>query len=86
MMRHAFVLLILIFTFVVVVGSEDGNDKSLSVLHADIQPNTNLTCFCTGDETCDANSHSCRITHEDHACYESWTKDPYDHSVHLTAG
>ncbi|UJR09198.1 hypothetical protein I4U23_013446 [Adineta vaga] len=83
MKRQMCVLAILIF--IIVVRGEN-YDNSISFFDDDVQQNINLTCLCIGDENCDLNSRTCRITHSDHACYESWTRYMYDETIHVTAG
>ncbi|CAF3663380.1 unnamed protein product [Rotaria socialis] len=48
--------------------------------------NKSITCLCTKDEQCDANSATCQLTHQHHSCYESWTLEPDDGQIHVTAG
>jgi len=80
MIRYIFILILLI------VVSKESHDDPVSILVDGIQPYTNITCLCTEDEQCDLNTRTCRITHPDHACYESWTKESGDNTIHLTAG
>ena len=83
LMKQTFTLAILIS---IIVISEENHDNIISFLDDETQQNTNITCFCIGDEKCDTHSRTCRITNPDHACYESWTKYPYDVTIHLSAG
>ena len=78
-----FILIILISP---VVFGEDNADGILSDIVNGIEQQRNVTCLCTEDEQCDANTRSCRLTHSDHACYESWTKDVHDPLIQVTAG
>lgn len=82
-MKQALALAFLIFIFVV---NGENYDNSISLFDDDTPKNTNITCFCTGDENCDGNSSTCRITHPDHACYEVWSKYPGEEIIHITAG
>lgn len=70
----------------IVVSSEANSDDIISGIVNDIEQPTNITCFCTEDEQCDANTRTCRLTHPDHACYESWTKELHDPHIQVTAG
>ncbi|CAF2768069.1 unnamed protein product [Rotaria sp. Silwood2] len=83
MIKKIFILTILICLTVI---SQENHDDIVSVLIDGTQQRTNTTCFCTEDEKCDSNTQTCRLTHLDHACYESWTKEPNDDSIHVTAG
>lgn len=78
MIKSSFIL-ILIFTGIF------AEDNAVDILN-EIEQSTNITCLCTEDEQCDANTRTCRLTHPDHACYESWTKELHDRSIQVTAG
>ncbi|CAF1057247.1 unnamed protein product [Rotaria sp. Silwood1] len=83
MIKKIFVLTILICLTVI---SQENYDDIVSFLIDGTQRRTNITCLCTKDEKCDSNTETCRLTHVNHVCYESWTKDPYDNTIHVTAG
>lgn len=78
-----FISIILIST---VVFGDDNADDILSDIANGIERQMNITCLCTEDEQCDANTRTCRLTHPDHACYESWTKEMHDPLIQVTAG
>jgi hypothetical protein len=83
MIRQVFILSILISLIVI---SQGYYDNIVSSIVDGTQQKTNITCLCTSDEQCDSNTSTCRLTHPDHVCYESWSKQPYDNIIHLTAG
>ena len=83
MIRQA--LLFTIFIPLIVIGEENYGDI-VSFLVDGTQQKTNITCLCTEDEQCDSSDRTCRITHPDHACYESWTKLTDGNTIQLTAG
>ncbi|CAF0921387.1 unnamed protein product [Adineta ricciae] len=82
-MKQALAFAFLIFIFVV---NGEIYDNSISLFADDTPKNTNITCFCTGEENCDVNSPTCRITHSDQVCYEVWSKYPGEETIHVTAG
>src|SRR5690242_6663335 len=74
MIRYIFILSILISLIIV---SKESHDDTVSdrVNGPQQQTNqTNITCLCT-DKDCDSNTQTCRLTHPDHTCYESWRKE-----------
>jgi hypothetical protein len=79
MIREIFIFTILISLIIV---SEENQNDIVSVL----QQQVNITCLCTPDEQCEGNTNTCRLTHEDHACYESWSKEFGDTTIQHTAG
>jgi len=83
MIRYTFILAILIS---IIAISEENPDDIISLLVDGTQQKLNITCFCTEDEQCDSGSRTCRITHPDHACYESWTKELNEDKFRVTAG
>ncbi|CAF3979023.1 unnamed protein product [Rotaria sordida] len=83
MIKNIFILTILICLTVI---SQENHDDSVSFLIDGTRQRTNITCLCTEDENCDSNTRTCRLTHVDHACYESWTKESNDDMIHVTAG
>ena len=83
MIRQVFILSILISLIVI---SQGYHDNIVSSIVDDTQQKTNITCLCTSDEQCDTNTSTCRLTDPDNACYESWTKAPYDNAIQLVAG
>lgn len=83
MIKELFLLVILISVTVI---SEENHDDFLSALIDGTQHETNVTCLCTEDDGCDANSQTCRLTHPSHVCYESWTKEANDDTIYVAAG
>jgi len=83
MIRYTFILSILIL--LIVVSKESDND-SVSILVDGVQQQINITCLCTEDEQCESNTRTCRLTHPDHVCYESWSNEFSDNTIQLTAG
>ncbi len=79
------VFLILLMTTTIVI-SQDNNNTEVALIVDDIQLKTNITCLCTEDEQCDSGSRTCQLTHPHHTCYESWTLEPSDGSIRVTAG
>ena len=77
-------LLTLVTTAAVIREDEEKSDVARLVNN--VEPTANITCLCTADEMCDDGLTTCRLTHPDHRCYQSWTVDAGDHSIHLTAG
>jgi len=78
-------LLLLLFTPTIVISiDEPSNDLALIV--NDDQRQTNITCLCTSDEECNPDGKTCTLTQAHHTCYESWTLDPVDSSIRVTAG
>lgn len=74
-------------TTTIVVISQDNNDNNqVAQIVDDMRLESNVTCLCTEDEQCDENTRTCQLTHVHQKCYESWTLDPNDNSIHLTAG
>ncbi|CAF0798499.1 unnamed protein product [Rotaria sordida] len=69
-----------------IVISRDNNDNQIADFEVHIPLKKNITCLCTEDEQCDSNSATCQLTHEHHTCYESWTLESSDGSIHVTAG
>jgi len=83
MIKFTFIFTILILLIGV---SKGDHDNIVSSLVDEIQEQINITCLCTKDEKCDLNSGTCRLNHSDQACYESWTKELSDNTIHVTAG
>lgn len=80
------VFLTLLTTTTIVISQDNNNGNQVAQLVNNIQPKANITCLCTEDEQCDANSQTCQLTHPDHTCYESWTLEPSDGTIHVVAG
>ncbi|CAF3229966.1 unnamed protein product [Rotaria socialis] len=78
--------LLLIIVISVTVISEENHDDTVSIPIDGTQQKINIACLCTEDEQCDSNTRTCRLTHPEHVCYETWTKENSDNSIHLTAG
>ncbi|CAF2121541.1 unnamed protein product [Rotaria magnacalcarata] len=76
-----------IFIFLLVTTTIVISEANTTNQIVDITPlNESITCLCTKDEECDANSATCQLTHRHHSCYESWTLEPEDGEIHVTAG
>ncbi|CAM4805785.1 unnamed protein product [Rotaria magnacalcarata] len=78
--------LLLIIVISVTAINEENHDYIVSILVDGTQQKTNIACLCTDDEQCDSNTRTCRLTDPDYVCYETWTKENSDNSIHLMAG
>ena len=78
------IFFILLMTTTIVI-SQNNNDNQVALLTGDNPRKTNITCFCTEDEQCDANS-MCHLTQAHQTCYESWTLEGADNAIRVTAG
>jgi hypothetical protein len=87
-MTKAFAFLVfLLLTTTAIVISEDNNDQNqVALLVDEIPSKVNITCLCTEGEQCDGDSRTCQLSHPHHTCYESWTLEPNDGSIAITAG
>jgi hypothetical protein len=83
MSRQTFILTILLSLIIISQGSFD---DLFSLLNDDTQPKPNITCLCTQNEKCDSNTRTCRLIEPYHNCYQTWTKEPNDDTIILTAG
>ncbi|CAF0769750.1 unnamed protein product [Rotaria sp. Silwood1] len=79
------VILVLQMTTTIVI-SQHNNDNQTGDVEVDIPLKRNITCLCTNDEQCNSNSATCQLTHRFHSCYISWSLEPNDESIHVTAG
>ena len=77
-------LLTLVTTAAVIRQDDDKSDVARVVNN--VEPMVNMTCLCIADGICEPGTTTCRLTHPDHRCYQSWAAEASDHSIHLTAG
>jgi hypothetical protein len=80
-----FVFLLELMTTTIVV-SQDNSDNQTTLIVNENEAKSNVTCLCTEDEKCDGNSRTCSLKHPDQTCYQSWTWEPHDNSIRLSAG
>lgn len=71
---------------IVVVISKDNTDHQAALLLDDTPLERNITCLCSEDEQCDGNTRTCSLSRSHHSCYQSWTLEPSDGSIRVTAG
>lgn len=76
-------LLLLLTTAIVISEDVPGGDSAL-ILNG-TEPAINITCLCIDDTICDG-SRTCKLSHPDHRCYESWRLRPDEEAVHVNAG
>ncbi len=76
----------LLTTTTIVISQDKNNARVARADNDDNQLKTSITCLCTSDEQCDGDSRTCKLTHPHHSCYESWTLEPSDGSIHVSAG
>jgi hypothetical protein len=76
----------LLLTTTTIVNSQDNNVNQLALGNDGIHPKKNITCYCTEDEQCDGDSHTCQLTQPHESCYESWTLESNDGVIRVTAG
>lgn len=69
-----------------IVISQENNKNHIAEPDDNIPLEKSITCLCTDDEQCNGNTSTCQLSYKHHTCYQSWTCDPTDGSVHLTAG
>ncbi|CAF3885690.1 unnamed protein product [Rotaria sp. Silwood2] len=79
------IIFVLLMTTTIVI-SQNNNDNQVADVEVDIPLKKNITCLCTKDEQCNANSATCQLTHRHHTCYESWSLESGDDSIRVTAG
>lgn len=85
MSKFSLIISLLLMTIAVVI-SKNNNDDQAALLIDNTPLESNITCLCTEDEQCDGNTRTCSLSRSHHSCYETWTHEPSDGSIRVTAG